>query len=79
MVLALSLVGDEVQARQLLEAIASEPRVAGYQGDEDRLPALMRCAVQLGESPLVARICERLAPIMPLMVNVLASSQRADG
>ena len=75
MVLALSLVGDEVQARQLLEAIASEPRVAGYQGDEDRLPALMRCAVQLGESPLVARICERLAPIMPLMVNVLASSR----
>ena len=75
MVLALSLVGDEVQARQLLEAIASEPRVAGYQGDEDRLPALMRCAVHLGESPLVARLCAGLEPDMPLMANVLASSR----
>ena len=75
MVLALSLLGDQVQARQLLEAIASEPRIAGYQGDEDRLPALMRCAVHLGESSLIASLSAGLAPDMPLMVNVLASSR----
>jgi class 3 adenylate cyclase/tetratricopeptide (TPR) repeat protein len=70
MALALSMLGEDEQARQYLQAIAGEPRVSGYQGDEDSLPELMRCAVHLGESQLIARLCDGLEPGMPLMENI---------
>ena len=74
MVLALSLLGEKRQALDLLEEIAREPRVVGYQGDEDRLPELMRCAVHLGRPQLVSRLHEGMEPTMPLMADILASS-----
>ncbi|MCX6373714.1 MAG: hypothetical protein NTX16_11685, partial [Actinobacteria bacterium] len=65
--------GDSRRARELLREHVTDDRAAGYQGDEDSFPDLVRCAVILGEVEVAEQLVRRLPPGLPLVGHVLAS------
>jgi len=73
MLLALTSMGDTRTARELLREHATDDREAGYQGDEETFPELVRCAVVLGEVEVAEQLVRRLQPGLPLVDHVLAS------
>ena len=72
LVMALSAIGEKERATELLEGIATAPAFPGYQGYEESIPNLIRCALKLGESALAGQLLARVSPGMPLMDHVIA-------
>ena len=73
MLVALMLMGDSRRASELLREHVTDNREAGFQGDEDSFPDLVRCAVVLGEVEVAEQLVRCLQPGLPLVDHVLAS------
>jgi class 3 adenylate cyclase/tetratricopeptide (TPR) repeat protein len=73
MLLALTLMGDSRRASELLREHVTDDRDAGYQGDEESFPDLVRCAVVLGEVEVAEQLVRRLQPGLPLVDHVLVT------
>ena len=71
--LAAASIGESSGAIELLRAVAAAPRQAGYQGDEDSYPDLMRCALKLGEVGIADQLERRIKSGLPLTDHVIAT------
>ena len=73
MLVALMVTGDSRRARELLREHVTADRAAGYQGDEETFPDLVRCAVALGEFEVADQLVRCLQPGLPLVDHVLVT------
>ena len=73
LLLALASTGQSRRASELLREHVTDDREAGYQGDEESFPDLVRCAVALGEIGVADQLLRRLQPGLPLVDHVLAA------
>ena len=71
--LAAASIGESSRAIELLHMSAAAPRQAGYQGDEDSYPGLMRCALKLGEVGIADQLGRQVQSGLPLTEHVIAT------
>jgi len=73
LILALASVGRGEETLELLGEVVGSQRSDGYQGDEQEMPGLMRCALQFGEPALAEQLLRAIRPGMPLLDHVLTT------